>query len=200
VTTAAAPVTAIVLAGGRSRRFGRDKLAEPVGGRPLVQRAIEAVARVASDVVVVGPGHGTVRGTSGVRHVPDPEPFAGPLVAVAAGLEIAAQPLALVVGGDMPTLAEAVLRALLRPLTTDEGVDAVCLVHRGRRQPLPMAVRVGAATSAARKLVGGGERRLQALPESLLARDLAEGDWRALDPEAATLRDVDRPEDLEGLA
>jgi hypothetical protein len=63
-----------------------------------------------------------------------------------------------------------------------------------------MAVRVGAATSAARKLVGGGERRLQALPESLLARDLAEGDWRALDPEAATLRDVDRPEDLEGLA
>ena len=36
-------VAAIVLAGGRSSRFGRDKLAEPVDGRPLLDHAIDAV-------------------------------------------------------------------------------------------------------------------------------------------------------------
>ena len=29
-------VTGLVLAGGRSSRFGRDKLAEPIDGRPLL--------------------------------------------------------------------------------------------------------------------------------------------------------------------
>ena len=40
-------VSAIVLAGGASTRFGRDKLAEPVDGRPLLHHAAEAVAAVA---------------------------------------------------------------------------------------------------------------------------------------------------------
>ena len=38
-------VTGIVLAGGRSTRFGGDKLAVEIGGRPLLHRAIVAVAR-----------------------------------------------------------------------------------------------------------------------------------------------------------
>ena len=36
-------IGAIVLAGGRSSRFGRDKLAESIDGRPLLDRAVEAV-------------------------------------------------------------------------------------------------------------------------------------------------------------
>jgi molybdopterin-guanine dinucleotide biosynthesis protein A len=195
--------TAIVLAGGRSRRFGRDKLAEPVAGGTLLDRAIAAVGAVAREVVVVGPATGPrelpARRRVPVRSIADDEAFPGPLVAVAGGLEVAAEPLALIVGGDMPTLAQPVLEALLRPLAADAGIDAVCLAYRGRRQPLPMAVRVGAATAAARRLIGAGERRLLTLTESLPARELAEGEWRPLDPNAATLRDVDRPADLDGL-
>ncbi|MGH2474787.1 MAG: NTP transferase domain-containing protein, partial [Candidatus Limnocylindrales bacterium] len=36
MTDAAPRIGAIVLAGGRSSRFGRDKLAEPMDGRPLL--------------------------------------------------------------------------------------------------------------------------------------------------------------------
>ena len=46
-------VSAIVLAGGRSSRFGADKLAASMDGRPLLQHAIDAVARVADEVIVV---------------------------------------------------------------------------------------------------------------------------------------------------
>jgi hypothetical protein len=70
------------------------------------------------------------------------------------------------------------------------------LEFRGRRQPLPAALRVGAATIAARRLLGEGERSLHALLRVLRTRELGEGEWRALDPTAATLKDVDLPVDL----
>lgn len=202
------PATAIVLAGGRARRFGRDKLVEPLGARTMLQRAIDAVAVVVVDVVVVegmvggaadAEARGDLHAPVPLRRIADTERSPGPLVALAAALEVTSQPIAVVVAGDMPTLREPVLEALLRALVRDPGAEAACLVHRGRRQPLPTALRVGAATSAARRLVAGGERRLQALTERLAVRDLAEADWRPHDPEAATLRDVDRPADLERL-
>ena len=194
--------TAVVLAGGRSSRFGRDKLVEPLRGRPLLDHAVLAAASVATEVLVLVPAVGDAPrlprapgdGAS-IAVVRDPEPFGGPLVAVLAGLERAREPLALIVGGDMPDLSRDVLVRLVRALDASEA-DAVALVFRGRRQPLPLALRVGTATQAARRQLADGVRSLQSLVGGLRVRELSEEEWRALDPAATTLRDVDRPEDL----
>lgn len=194
--------SAIVLAGGRSSRFGRDKLAEPLGGRRLLDHAVAAVAAVAREVLVLVPpvGDAPVLAARPDAAVPvvvlrDPEPFGGPLVAVLAGLERAREPFVLVVGGDMPTLSVDVLAAMLRRLEASSA-DGVMLGYRGRSEPLPAAFRVGAATPAARRLLGAGVRSLHSLRGALRIVELAEMEWRPLDPIAATLRDVDRPEDL----
>lgn len=188
-------VSAIVLAGGRSRRFGRDKLAEPLAGRPLLLHAIEAVARIATEVlVVVEPG--SVRDLpGGARLVHDPTPHDGPLAGLLAGLLEAREPLVVLVGGDMPSLDPAVLAALVRALDASSA-DLAVLEHRGRRRPLPMGLRNGAATTHAQRLLGDGERRLGAILDRLAVRVLVEGEWRPLDPDAVTLRDVDVPGDL----
>lgn len=195
--------TAVVLAGGRSSRFGRDKLAEPLRGRPLLDHAVLAAASVATEVLVLVPAVGDAprlpRTPPGegvtIAVVRDPEPFGGPLVAVLAGLERAREPLVLVIGGDMPDLSRDVLIRLVRALDASEA-DAAALAFRGRRQPLPLALRVGTATQAARRQLADGVRSLQSFVGALRVRELSEGEWRALDPAAATLRDVDRPEDL----
>jgi molybdopterin-guanine dinucleotide biosynthesis protein A len=192
--------SAIVLAGGRSSRFGRDKLAEPVGGRRLLEHAVAAAASVAREVLVLIPPVAAAPPLATPTGVPlilvrDPEPFGGPLVAVLAGLERARESLALVVGGDMPSLSGPVLAAMLRRLESS-GADAVVLGYRGRREQLPAVFRVGAATPAARRLLGSGVRSLHSLAGALRTVELAEMEWRPLDPSAATLRDVDRPEDL----
>ncbi|MFL5777584.1 MAG: molybdenum cofactor guanylyltransferase [Chloroflexota bacterium] len=190
--------SAIVLAGGRSRRFGRDKLAEPLDGRTLLDHAIAAVSQVATDVLVVA-APGSDPKVQGVVHVVHDEiPDEGPLAGLAAGLALAREPLVVVVGGDMPTLVVPVLAALLRALEASQA-DAVVLEHRGRRQPLPMAVRNGAAAPRVKRLVDDGERRLSAVLDTMPLRVLAEGEWRSLDPQAETLRDVDLPEDLQLL-
>lgn len=198
-TPTSSPVSGIVLAGGRSSRFGADKLAARVGDSTLLERAIAAVAAVSSEVIVVlapRDERDLPPASVPVRRAVDPEPFGGPLVGLLAGLEAAREPVAIVVGGDMPTLSPDVLQVLIRRLIATEGYDAAVLVGRGETRPLPCAVRNGAATQAARRLLGDGERSLKALIRSLSSLSIAEGDWRPLDPTAATLSDVDLPSDL----
>ena len=48
-------LTAIVLAGGRSSRFGKDKLAAALGDTSVLAATIEAVAPLADRVIVAGP-------------------------------------------------------------------------------------------------------------------------------------------------
>ena len=196
------PSSGIVLAGGRSSRFGSDKLAATIGGTTLLDRAVTAIAVVAAEVVVVlAPGVERILARTGedrpVRFVADPETFGGPLVGLLAGLEIAEQPLVIVAGGDMPDLHPDVLGLLVRSLATaDASIGAVALRSRGTISPLPVAVRTGAATDVARRLVADGERRLRSLFDHLQTRVLEEVEWRALDPDGGSIRDVDLPSDL----
>lgn len=209
-------VTAIVLAGGRSRRFGADKLAVSVDGRPLLERAISAVATMADEVVLVIAADGVEPTidpaiTRGVRLtvVRDAEPGGGPLAGLAAGLSVASAGVAVVVGGDQPSLVPGVLAALVRslagPVPGQRGVtagtggplDIVVLEAEPPFRSLPAALRVAAAGPAAGPVLSGRRRSLVALYETLRVGILPAAEWRALDPEGATLRDVDRPEDVE---
>jgi len=197
-------VSAIVLAGGRSERFGSDKLAATVGGMPLLDRAIEAVAAVADDLVIAGPGRSSWPALphATIRFIPDPEPFGGPLQALAGGLEDVRNEIALVIAGDMPELVPAVLEALVAELAAKPADDAVILVDPvdpGRRQPLPMALRVRAGRAAAAAARAAGDRSIVRLLDRLAVASLAVDRWRALDPDGRTLADVDRPEDLARL-
>lgn len=194
------PATGIVLAGGRSSRFGRDKLAVPIEGVPLIHHPVLALAAVCSEVVVVlapdAPEPSMPTGTGvPVRFVRDQESFGGPLIGILAGLEHAAGSLALLVGGDMPLLDPALLQLLLRRLAAGES-EALALVYQRRRQQLPCALRSQAALPVARRLVAVGERSIEVLLRNLRTGEVDEADWRPLDADAVSLRDVDRPEDV----
>jgi molybdopterin-guanine dinucleotide biosynthesis protein A len=188
-------VSAIVLAGGRSSRFGRDKLAEPVHGRTLLEHAIEAVRGVASEIIVVAAPDGTPDVPSGVRVARDAEPFEGPLAGLWAGLGAAREAVAIVTAGDMPELQPGVVDALLRAIDV-RGVEAAVLEDAGRSRPLPMAIERHPAMRETARLLATGERRLRALVDALATTVIAEASWRAKDPDGRSLRDVDTPDDL----
>ena len=188
-------VTAVILAGGRSSRFGRDKLAEPVDGRALLLHAIDGVAQLATEILVVAAPGASPTLPPNVTLIHDPVAFEGPLAGLLAGLGAATAPVVLVIGGDMPTVVAAVLESMLRELD-EPGVDAVALEDEDRARPLPLVLRRAPALAAADRLFRDGERRLRALPEALTLRAIPEAAWRTLDPEGRTLRDVDTPADL----
>ena len=187
-------VSAIVLAGGRSRRFGRDKLVEPIDGRPLLEHAIERVRPLADEIVVVVSPGGSTSITTGIRVVRDAAAFEGPLVALVTGMAVAAGLRCLVVGGDMPTLSEPVLAALLAELD-QTSIGVALLEHGDDVPPLPMAIR-RSALPILYEATDRGERRLRAVGELLPTKVVREAAWRVLDPEGKTFTDVDTVADL----
>jgi molybdopterin-guanine dinucleotide biosynthesis protein A len=188
-------VTAIVLAGGRSSRFGRDKLAEPIDGRPLLDHAIDSVRPIASRILVVVAPHSAPFVPPGATIVHDPTPFEGPLAGLLAGLGAARDQVVFAIGGDTPGLVVDVVESMLAALDS-ASVDAVVLEHDGRARPLPVVLRREPALAAAADLYARGERRMRALTEALATHVVPEPAWRSLDPDAITLRDIDTPADL----
>ncbi len=213
------PTVALVLAGGRSARFGADKLAATFDGVPLLLRALGAAASVAGRTIVVRAPEGAPpsvadaeleRVAPGSLIVHDERPFEGPLSGLVTGLRAARDGLgattsdarAIVVAGDMPTLVPALLAAMLealgRPVTPGEllAPSAVVLAAGATARPLPGALRLENALRAAEGARADGKRSLHAFLDRIPTRVLAEPEWRPFDPDAATLRDVDRREDL----
>ena len=207
---------AIVLAGGASSRFGSDKLAADLAGRPVLEHTVAALAAVASPIVLVLAPDATVPAFAGAATAPaavliarDPIAFGGPLAGLAAGLEaLAATPapsgsasasasgIALVVGGDMPHLVPAVLQRLCDMLAADPALAAVTL-EADPFSALPMAVRPSLVIDAARAIRDGtGRRSLRALLDAVTSVQVPAAAWLALDPAAETLRDIDTPADL----
>lgn len=200
-------VTGIVLGGGRSTRFGGDKLAALHRGRPLLHHAVQTVGGLCEAVVVVLAADRDRRDPvtdeaalaalvpGRLRVIRDPVEGEGPLAGLATGLGATTTEVALVAGGDMPDMVAAVLDDLLERLSIGSD-DAVGLDDGGGIRPLPVALRVRPARAAARDLIASGERSLRSLLATLAALGVDRATWAAIDPAGATLRDVDTPDDL----
>jgi molybdopterin-guanine dinucleotide biosynthesis protein A len=129
-----------VLAGGTSRRFGRDKASEVVGGVPLAERAAATLAEVFEHVVVVS-GRAGISGTW--RRVPDLRSGSGPLAGLEAAL-VHAERTALegvfLLACDLPLVDGATVRAVARALADARaaapardggpGLEPLCAAYR----------------------------------------------------------------------
>ena len=194
-----ADVDGIVLAGGRSTRFGSEKLAAEFQGSPLLHRAIVRVSQVCDEVVVViarAAEEPDLPAGVRVRIARDAKEGQGPLAGLASGLRSTSSKFTLVAAGDMPDLQVAVLEELIRVAERDQA-DAVALEEGGSIRPLPAVLRTELARDTADELLAHEERSLRALLDSLDVKVISERRWHELDPAGLTLYDVDEPNDLD---
>ena len=186
-----ADCTAIVMAGGKSRRMGGDKATTLLGEQTLLQRAVDIVAPIFGElrVSVRAP-----RADLPWPQIADRHQDAGPLAGLCAALEDVTTPWIFALATDMPFAKPALIELLAQRRA---GFDAVVPVADGHPQPLA-AFYAQSCLATVRALLDAddGQRSLRAALDRLNVCYVGESDLLAADPGLCSFFDLDTPQDL----
>ena len=105
--------SAVLLAGGRSRRMGRDKALLETGGRTLLEHQLATLRRLMPKEMILSCRSDQDYAPCGVRIVRDKHGDCGPLGAIASCLEESPSGRIVVLAVDMPAMTAAYLGTLL---------------------------------------------------------------------------------------
>lgn len=179
-----------VLAGGQSRRMGRDKALLQLGGQSLIERVLAAAHPLGCPRVIIGDP--TAYAHLGLPVHPDRRPGLGPLGGLYTALSTTAAPV-LLLACDLPFLTPAFLRYLIDrrgpyqaivPYTAT-GLQPLCALY----EPSCLAA-VETALDAERL-------SLRDLLTDLSLDLVREKDWRPYDERGLLFANLNAPEEYE---
>lgn len=127
-----------VLAGGRGRRFGGDKLLFKISGKPLILHTIERLERakrIGEVVIVASPSNAETMRRLGYEVLVD-ELMIGPMGGIYTALEIGD---AFVVAGDMPLLVPGLVDFIIERFELTKKPACVPKWSNGYLEPLHSA-------------------------------------------------------------
>lgn len=184
--------TAIILAGGKSRRMRRDKALVTILGEPLILRIVRIVAPLFESLIVVTNDDLGVD-LAGAIFVHDSVPDQGPLGGIHAGLTASRSEDNFVVACDMPFInAEVVERirslrgkaAVALPETAD-GLEPLCAAYS--RSCLP----------AVEEAMAAGKRRIIAFFDRVEVREISRAELADIPGIEYAFLNVNTESDLE---
>lgn len=154
------PMSGIILAGGASRRMGRNKAELRLMGKTLLQRQADKLHGLGiEDIMLSGAGCPALPGT---RVIPDEYPGKGPLGGLYACLHSARNPSCLVVSVDTPLIPAEALAQLCRA----HRAGVTVLRHKGREEPL-LGVYDRCVADFISALIGAGTYAVRALQDTV---------------------------------
>ena len=183
-----ADCTAIIMAGGDSRRMGTDKANLLLDGQTLLQGVIAAMQELFPKVVV-----STRKPRAGItqRQICDAQDNGGPLAGLVASLEAISTPWAFAVACDMPF----VVPGLVRLLADCRSAQAVVPVVNGHPQPLA-AFYATACLDVMRESLAAQQKSLRVVLQQLQVRYVPEAEILDADPGMRSFFDLDTPQDF----
>ena len=189
-------VSGVILAGGRSRRLGRDKAVEPFGGQPLIRRVISQVEEFADEIVVsVADVERAFELPLDEKHLVavDIYPEAGSLGGIYSGLYGSSHRWGLVVACDMPFLNRRLLEYML---SLRDGCDAVVPMPGDYPEPTH-ALYSRACLPSIEARLKAGNLKISGFFDEVRVRYVSEEEVRQFDPDLRSFFNVNSPEDLK---
>ena len=129
-------LTGILLAGGKSRRLGRDKAVERIGNERIIDRAIQRLAGITTSQTVVVDRLERIEELdieNKIRYVVDSYSEAGSLGGLFSGLSESPTSWSFVAACDMPFLSTALIKFMMTKIS-DPSPDVVIPKFEGRLQ------------------------------------------------------------------
>ena len=180
-------LSAMILTGGSSSRFGSDKSQAKFGAHSLIEKLLITLPSEI-DIIIVGPQ--LMSATREVTYTQENPLGGGPVAAIAAGLKLIDSEFVAIIATDMP-FASAILAVLTENFPeTDDAV--IPLDSVGIPQPLCALYRSDALVRALTELGSTQGQSMRNLVQNLSVKELR------LEPAVRRiLLDVDTPSDLE---
>jgi molybdopterin-guanine dinucleotide biosynthesis protein A len=188
-------MTSIVLAGGKSLRLGRSKLLETIGGKSLIQRVVDRLA-ILSTEIIIATAHGEAVPCSSpvrIKVVADIYPGKGPLTGIYSGLMASSSSEAIVVGCDMPFLNVSLLQYMIQVMAD----SAIALPRIGEMLEPLCAVYSRSCLVPIQGLLEQRELRISRLFSMVKVRYVDEDEIDRLDPEHLSFFNINRQADLD---
>jgi molybdopterin-guanine dinucleotide biosynthesis protein A len=188
-------VTGCLIAGGKSRRMGRDKRFLQVGGVPLLDRSLHVLEALFDEILVVL-AEPISEWTAGRHRVTyDAIQDCGSLGGLYTGLMEATSPRIFAVACDMPFLNADVIRYLVQ---VDPAADIVAAKLQWGFQPMH-AVYSKRCASPLERMARSGDLRIQRLFEhpDLRIRIVGEPELTRLDPGLRSFQNINTPGEYE---
>jgi molybdopterin-guanine dinucleotide biosynthesis protein A len=123
-------MTGIVLIGGKSRRFGRDKVLASLGLRPLIEHVLDVIDPLFDEILLVGHKR---TGLESFPIIEDIKPGCGPLGGIMTALSTARSDFCFVFAADMPRLNRAIISHMI---SRKDDHDIIIPVWSQGREPL----------------------------------------------------------------
>ena len=185
-----ADCTALILAGGDSRRMGQDKAGLMLDGKSLLERVTATMQQIFPNVIV---SVRRLRGEVDLPQVCDEHEASGPLAGLIAGLAQVDTPWVFAVACDMPFVSTRVVEHLAG---CRGKFQAVVPVVGGYEQPLA-AFYAKSTLEAMRASLAAGDRSLRGSLEKLEVNYVSEAELLAADPQLRSFFDLDTPQDFQ---
>jgi molybdenum cofactor guanylyltransferase len=187
-------ISAALLAGGQSRRMGRDKATIPFRGEPLWQIQLDLLHKLQPAEIFVSARTDPIWRPPDLTFVPDEPPSRGPLSGLTATLARIRSNHLLVVAIDMPFMNEDHLRYLCDKIEPGRGVLPMI---GNQLEPLaaiyPLEARVDFVNA-----LSGVDFSMQTLTNHLVKIGRLRV-IRVSEEEQRFYRNLNEPDDLDGL-
>jgi molybdenum cofactor guanylyltransferase len=183
--------SAVLLAGGKSRRMGQDKSTILFRDAPLWQIQLDVLRKLQLQELFISAQTDPPWRPADIEFVPDDQPSRGPLSGIAAALSRINSGHLLVLAIDMPFMTESYLRTLCQK--AERGLGVVPIIEN-RAEPLA-AIYPRDAHDEVVDALSGNDFSLQSLVRKLIAARKLEP-VQVSEEEKAFFRNLNEPGDL----
>lgn len=194
-------ISAILLAGGQSKRMGKDKAFLKLNGKTFLRIIAEKLSEYCDQIIVSGnkDKEEYLSYLDGIKSqidfVRDIHPYAGPLNGIISCREKIKNDLVFISTCDTPLLNKEIIPFLCKKI---DGFDAVIPVTSGKKQFLNTIYKKSAIETG-EKLYQEGVRSLHRWVSNLKILEISEKEIKQVDKNLFSYWSINRPEDYERI-
>lgn len=182
----------MILAGGKSSRFGANKAFADVNGRHLINRVIDIMGSVFEELIIIT-NDPEEYSSLGLPMHEDLIKGLGPLGGIYTGLVKMPEDLGFFVACDMPFLNQGLIRHITETMCDD--IDAVVPKIDWKMEPLHSLYSKTCLT-AIKGLIDSGECMINRFFQRIRVRFLKEDEVSRHDPLLRSFFNINRPDEL----